>query len=59
MRCKYCIRYELGLCPKQRHGEKAAPLILINNGRRLKAVFDCARCEMVIIPDDGNGPAAE
>ena len=59
MRCKYCIRYELGLCPKQRHGEKAGPLILINNGRRLKAVFDCARCEMVIIPDDGNGPAAE
>ena len=50
MRCKYCIRYETGRCPKQKPGEKATPLYLTNNGRRLKAVFDCARCEMVILP---------
>ncbi len=50
MRCKYCIRYETGRCPKQKHDEKASPLYLVNNGKRLKAVFDCARCEMVILP---------
>ena len=59
MRCKYCIRYEMGRCPKQRPGEKAAPLYLENNGRRIKAVFDCARCEMVILPDGGNAPDPE
>ena len=59
MRCKYCIRYEMGRCPKQRPGEKAAPLYLENNGRRVKAVFDCARCEMVILPDGGNAPVPE
>ena len=59
MRCKYCIRYEMGRCPKQRPGEKSAPLYLENNGRRLKAVFDCARCEMVILPDGGNAPDPE
>ena len=48
MRCKYCIRYETGRCPKQNPEEKATPLYLVNNGRRFKAVFDCARCEMVI-----------
>ena len=50
MRCKYCIRYETGRCPKQKPEEKATPLYLVNNGRRLKAVFDCARCEMSIQP---------
>ena len=61
MRCKYCIRYEMGRCSKQRPGEKAAPLYLENNGRRVKAVFDCARCEMVILqdPDGGNAPDPE
>ncbi len=59
MRCKYCIRYEMGRCPKQRPGEMAVPLYLENNGRRVKAVFDCARCEMVILPDGGNGPDSE
>ena len=57
MRCKYCIRYELGRCPKQRPGEKAEPLHLFNNGRRLKAVFDCALCEMAIVPDGDTAPA--
>ena len=59
MRCKYCIRHEMGRCPKQRPGEKAAPFYLENNGRRIKAVFDCARCEMVILPDGGNAPVPE
>lgn len=54
MRCKYCIRYETGRCPKTNPKEKATPLYLSNNGRLLKAVFDCARCEMSILPCTGN-----
>ena len=66
MRTKYCIRYELGLCPKflkrpangngrtaasdntKRSGTDAAPLYLLNNGRRFTVLFDCRSCEMVI-----------
>ena len=65
MRTKYCIRHELGLCPKLRNrsgqadgraaatdraksGTDAAPLYLLNNGRRFTVLFDCRSCEMVI-----------
>lgn len=47
MRTKYCIRYELGLCPKNR-GDGAEPLFLINNGRRMVLRFDCGSCEMTL-----------
>ena len=48
MRSKYCVRYELGLCPRQSTGNLPAPLFLLNNGRRLRLRFDCPRCEMVV-----------
>ena len=50
MRCKYCLRYEMGICPKQSGNRvrKASPLYLVNNGRPVMATFDCFRCEMVI-----------
>ena len=60
MRTKYCIRYELGICPvhqkalssslpKSLQGIKAdASLFLLNNGRRLALNFDCRNCEMVV-----------
>ena len=53
MRSKYCIRYELGLCPKQ-GGKPGArePLFLVNNGRRLKLAFDCKACEMSVLACD-------
>jgi putative protease len=54
MRTKYCIRNELGLCPKIKKGEKALPLILVNNSKKLKVSFDCALCEMSITPYRGN-----
>jgi len=50
MRTKYCLRNELGLCPRQKRGEKASPLYLVNNGRRFRVSFDCSRCENVITP---------
>ena len=48
MRTKYCLRHELGLCPKQRPGTRPEPLYLRNNGRRLRLDFDCRACEMTV-----------
>ena len=48
MRTKYCLRHELGLCPKQRPGTRPDPLFLLNNGRRLRLDFDCKACEMTV-----------
>ena len=48
MRTKYCIRYELGLCPIRQNAKQSAPLFLLNNGKRLALHFDCRRCEMTV-----------
>ena len=75
MRTKYCIRFELGLCPVRQRtakpqcgrgqilsensvGQRASvtstaartsSLCLTNNGKRYPLVFDCAKCEMMIL----------
>ena len=54
MRSRYCIKYELGLCPRYQSKAFSArdlrePLYLENNGRRLQLKFDCKNCEMVVI----------
>ncbi|OFY39823.1 MAG: hypothetical protein A2X18_02330 [Bacteroidetes bacterium GWF2_40_14] len=49
MRCKYCIKFEMGICPKEgtvKHMNE--PLFLENNGKRYRLGFDCKNCEMVI-----------
>ena len=48
MRSKYCIRYELGLCPVHQGAADSGPLFLLNNGRRFALGFDCKRCEMTV-----------
>ena len=48
MRTKYCIRHQLGLCPKQGKEKKAEPLFLRNGKERLQLTFDCAVCEMTV-----------
>ncbi len=48
MRSKYCIRYELGMCPKFHKSKDSGPLFLLNNGRRLRLGFDCRDCEMTV-----------
>ncbi|MBO4634907.1 MAG: U32 family peptidase [Bacteroidales bacterium] len=48
MRSKYCVRYELGLCPRQKAGTKPDPLFLLNAGRRLRLDFHCKECEMTV-----------
>ena len=61
MRSKYCIRYELGLCPiHQKEAKRPAALqgvrpsdklFLVNNGRRFPLLFDCAACEMAVMEE--------
>ncbi len=48
MRTRYCIRYELGMCPIHHHVKDSGPLFLLNNGRRLALHFDCRNCEMTV-----------
>lgn len=48
MRSRYCIRFELGMCPVHQHASGSDKLFLVNNGRRLRLHFDCKSCEMSI-----------
>ncbi len=64
MRTKYCIRYELGICPIHQKGNRQnlpaglrdvrpdTKLFLLNNGRRLALHFDCRACEMTVTATD-------
>ena len=45
---RYCLKYELGLCPVHQGARPTGPLFLVNNGRCLALGFDCARCEMTV-----------
>lgn len=48
MRTRYCIRYELGMCPKAHGSRTSEDLYLTNNGRRFTLHFDCRNCEMTV-----------
>lgn len=48
MRTRYCIRYELGMCPVHQGARDSGPLFLVNNGRRLALGFDCGECGMTV-----------
>ena len=51
MRTRYCIKHELGLCPKQpATGKKpfSGKLFLLNNGQKFALHFDCRNCEMTV-----------
>ena len=48
MRTKYCVRHELGLCPRQGKTQKAEPLFLRNGKERLRLDFHCPVCEMTV-----------
>ena len=52
MRTRYCIRFELGMCPKYQGAKVPKPLFLLNNGRRLALGFDCKACEMTVTSAD-------
>lgn len=48
MTTRYCIRHELGLCPKQ-HGASPKSLTLRSaDGRMFPLHFDCKNCQMLV-----------
>ncbi len=49
MRTRYCVRYELGICPKHHGCKETGPLYLLNNGQRFVLRFDCRNCEMTLL----------
>ena len=48
MRTRYCLRYELGICPRHHKAKDSGPLFLLNNGQRFALHFDCRNCEMTV-----------
>ena len=48
MRTRYCIRYELGICPRYHKAKDSGPLFLLKNGQRFALHFDCRNCEMTV-----------
>ncbi|MBE7214772.1 U32 family peptidase [Shewanella benthica] len=58
---KHCLRFNFNLCPKEVPGIKAEPMILKIGKDVLKLVFDCPKCEMLVVganrqvPNEGRG----
>lgn len=50
MRTRYCVRYQLGMCPKWQGAKGSGRLFLENNGRRFALNFHCKECEMTLTP---------
>jgi putative protease len=53
MTARHCLRYSLGLCPKQKKGARPDPLQLIDGKERYTLRFDCKRCEMLVVGAPG------
>jgi collagenase-like PrtC family protease len=51
MRTRYCIKHELGLCPKRDEASPVRePLYLVDeDGHRYELRFDCSDCEMEVV----------
>lgn len=55
MECRYCLRYELGLCPKKQQAKVSYKLPLYlksQDGRKFALQFDCAHCKMYVLNED-------
>lgn len=49
MTCKYCVRYEMGWCRREKgRPYPAMPLYLSNHKHRFKLDFDCRECVMML-----------
>lgn len=46
---KHCLRFNFNLCPKEVPGIKAEPMVLEIGKDVLKLVFDCPKCEMMVV----------
>lgn len=54
MQCKYCLRYEMGICKRSHNEHKInEPLRLrLSDGRTFRLDFDCKNCQMNIYSDE-------
>jgi len=52
MTCRYCLKRQLGICPKDNrdNAEIPEPLTLCDNTGCYELRFDCSRCEMLVLP---------
>lgn len=51
MTCKYCIRYQMGYCPKHQNPKVkfSEPWFLVSrDGLRFRLKFDCPHCQMLV-----------
>ena len=49
---RHCLRYNFNLCPKEVPNIKAEPLVIEIGNDTLKLVFDCVKCEMMVVSDN-------
>lgn len=49
---KHCLRFNFNLCPKEVPGIKADPMVLEIGNDVLKLVFDCPKCEMMVVGEN-------
>lgn len=49
MTCRYCIKDEIGCCPKNSDEKLNEPLFLSNGGKKYKLVFNCKDCQMNVV----------
>ena len=45
---RYCIKYEMDMCPSKQNGKPTGNLYLQHNKHCFKLIFDCKNCEMRI-----------
>ncbi|MFA7227628.1 MAG: U32 family peptidase [Melioribacteraceae bacterium] len=48
MTCKYCIKDEIGCCPRNSDKKVDEPLYLSNAGKKYRLYFNCTKCQMEI-----------
>ncbi len=46
---KYCIKYELGLCPSKQNAKPTKALFLKDNHNIFPLVFNCNDCQMIVL----------
>lgn len=55
MTCRYCLRFQLGQCLRQRPPSQPLPEPLYlrsMDGRRFRLRFDCNQCQMTVVHED-------
>jgi putative protease len=48
---KYCIKFELGMCPVKQNAPGSGDLFLRYANKKLRLCFDCKKCEMSVMTD--------